>query len=813
MQQKSNSIVIKPNKFVFIWVKLLYRLLTGLTSVAGTLLLAIFLGGGISLLIPLITFLVWVLDTLYFVVSRSIAFKKEEYQIGIEKIVHKSGGIFSDRETELQYKNVTFTSVRLPFLENAFFGTGSVMIQSAGSVGVEIYMQALDNPVALYEEIEERLQQNGFSLQKDNLIQKEKPVLVGLLIDTITFVAQSSISLVFLIPVLGNFIGSIEETQLQRALTLLAFLALIVFFLGAVVGLTLRFFDLKRRQYLVFQDSLVYDEGFLTKVKTTVPMENLADSYSEQNFWQRLLGIYDVRVSARGGGQELRFSNMSNGKQMEVNLDELINSAQVYNNDVSFAVKPAQVSPLATKEKPDKKSSLRELIAKRSNQSLSRAFSKTYRIDLLRTGFGLFFGAIFFIFFSVILLVIYPLSFVVVLIGFFLLASSAVTLAANIYANKFEVRAGSIRQSYSLFNRKVREFSLDKVTMVQIRKDLLDRFFGTVTIEFRSLGSNANIIFSKIRISKAEQQKLLEKFGMSSPTSPEKIYEPQFSFTQFFLAHVWLVLLYALFTLTIPTLAAVTLNSVFVGFFVIFALLIFASFLLIYQYLLYQTASLKIHKDYIAYEFGIIIRNYKYAPLLYIKDLMTIKYPFSSQGALVFNIAGDTIQIMEEGGQQQISYITNQIRLDYIKSISKEDNFIDSMLLVERTGAKVPIRDQVLAKYKPSLKNALFPSVIVALIFFPFLPFYLWNLILVKVTSYELQEQRIIMKTGIVYRSQKSILYSHFDYIDKSQGAVNKLFKNGNVSVYTEGSSAAEMSLLNVPEWLEAHQKLQDHYT
>ena len=83
--------------------------------------------------------------------------------------------------------------------------------------------------------------------------------------------------------------------------------------------------------------------------------------------------------------------------------------------------------------------------------------------------------------------------------------------------------------------------------------------------------------------------------------------------------------------------------------------------------------------------------------------------------------------------------------------------------------------------------------------------FTIWS---IKVRRYVLQNGRVVAKWGIFYKSQISILYSKVDHINSSEGFLNKMFHNGNISVNTTGSSASELTIGNVPEYKEFYDKL-----
>ena len=58
------------------------------------------------------------------------------------------------------------------------------------------------------------------------------------------------------------------------------------------------------------------------------------------------------------------------------------------------------------------------------------------------------------------------------------------------------------------------------------------------------------------------------------------------------------------------------------------------------------------------------------------------------------------------------------------------------------------------------------------------------------------------MSWGILYRSETSILLDRVDSLQQSQGPLNKLFRNGNVSIMTAGSSKPDFKIIDSPAYL-----------
>ena len=64
---------------------------------------------------------------------------------------------------------------------------------------------------------------------------------------------------------------------------------------------------------------------------------------------------------------------------------------------------------------------------------------------------------------------------------------------------------------------------------------------------------------------------------------------------------------------------------------------------------------------------------------------------------------------------------------------------------------------------------------------------------------------------GILYRSESSILLDRVDSLQQSQGPLNKMFKNGNVTIMTAGSSKPDFKIIDAPAYLELYRIIREH--
>jgi len=203
-----------------------------------------------------------------------------------------------------------------------------------------------------------------------------------------------------------------------------------------------------------------------------------------------------------------------------------------------------------------------------------------------------------------------------------------------------------------------------------------------------------------------------------------------------------------------------------------------------------------------------------------VKDITTVKYPFSKLGTIRFNIAGE--HIVQQGKNQTI--VSNSFQINYIDNIDNKDELID--LIFYRRPSKVQIAEieanienyspKPIHVSKPAIANTLFGLIIISFILFPLIlflpisiPLVIWS---IKVKSYIIQPYRVLTKSGILYKRQVSIVFNKIDHINYDQGMLNKMFKNGNITVNTTGSSRAELTIKNIYDFNEFYEILKKYY-
>ena len=738
---------------------------------------------GFSLREPLVLILLAILFVLYQILSYyllSVSYKKEKYTFFANKIVRNSGTIISESETELIIRNVTHVTMKLPYVENKLMKTGKIKIESAGSAKSEITLSSIGSTEKIYDYVQRLMQRQGFKLTKTRLIQEARPSTIAVILQILT-----PFLFVFLIPILW----------------------ILVILLSPILGplFLLKFLDLKKRVYRVYEDVITYSEGFLSKNYSFIPIENLAECELNQTFVDKMFGLYDIRLSCQGIGNEIHFKNMSEGAQLEKNIDELINSSRplMGTEKTSFAKQKAKAR---FKSEP-----LHELAP-------DTAFTAEFSMDAART--------------ILPLIPLIPIGIVLALVlrsfGFVVLISLVIVPFASamisINTRRFLVKARSVESRENFLSQRNHEFSNEKIAGIIFRESFIDKWFRTCSIVFWSLGSSRNIVFSNIKKTQGLFEKITAKKGM---TSKEVVYrmDSKFSFVEMLKANFFIIIFLVFLSFVALVLLAfreilmelMGITPVWIN--TIILILALCSWVMlfggaVYRNFYYRKSKIEFNKDHIYFQKGLLLKEKFYVSYKDVKGIKTVKYPFSKRGSIGFDIAGESVIVTKDSrGRKSTQTVSNRFKISYVENIDLKNDLLDQFFYRKLDARKAAWIENNISSYvekpvitsKPDVTN----SVIELFFLLPFLPIIIP---VIKAISYSIQPHRVIEKSGIFYKNQLSVLFTKVDHINLSQGALNKSFKTGSISINTTGSSKPEMVIKNVKDFREFYDVLKKHY-
>ena len=193
-----------------------------------------------------------------------IVYKKEEYIITDRKIIYNYWNLFSDNSVEISLDRVVIVHSILWFVQHSLFKTWDLIIKTAWSSSSKINFSNISNTSDIYNALQSKMQKNWFHLQKDKLVQEARPHMLWIFWEI--FSKLFGLIVIFFY---GIIIG-IEELNTSNLDYTWIIISIFIIILLAYIILT--YLDLKRRRYDVYTDSVFYNEWFLTKRYSFIPM-------------------------------------------------------------------------------------------------------------------------------------------------------------------------------------------------------------------------------------------------------------------------------------------------------------------------------------------------------------------------------------------------------------------------------------------------------------------------------------------------------------------------------------------------------------
>ncbi len=778
-------------------------------------------------------------------VWESVVFRKLSFTFAEAKIIQKGGTIFSDYETELSIRNITHLRLRKPWLEHYFFRTAHIDIESAGASSSEIHLCSMLDFERIHSLVMDLMRQNGFQLEKKELVLTEKPDQLGVFFETIGNLIKTFFLIVLFVALSTD--DKEEEEMVIEFIIDNGWFLLPLLVLPIVIYHVFLFFDLRKRVYEIYRDTISYSEGFLSKNYSLIPFENLSDSAVTQNIVDKIFGLYDVKLSCQGSAQEILFKNIRSGPAMSDQLDKLIAEKKTVGQPVSLSAS----AELSVSEADPRRSESSRSQARALDITFARKFKmdplETYRFPfyIFLSFLAIFFLSLFFLLFGLFGSPSQDLSPALV---FFLVVSSLAALATLVLtifayiryrATNFEIRERSIHYRYNFLSSKNIDFDLEKVTGVMVKRSFIDVWFGNMNVHFWSIGAASSLIFANLKNEEGLIDAIIAKFGMKKEEAVYRI-EAEFSPSEWLKSILPLAV--TVFVLTIALVFLLAQFSLWVAFLLSLVVFGFSALVYLYQQEAMKRTKLVFFNTYAYCQKGWLWKSFYFVPYDSIKDIKTIRFPFSDEGNLVFNVAGETV-VQTRDNKQISSY---RFVMDFVSRIREKDELVDYILHKQpqaqelsdpKTEGQIKELSRISHESRPSLKNPLFlvflgllfvdliiwsmnaslsssslPSCFLLSLLFLNLLAILIPLLVTIMISYRLDAYRVIKKEGVIYKRQTSVIYDKIDFIGTSAGLLNKIFGNGNIMVNTVGSSRTELTIRNIPDYKEFYKKLKERY-
>ena len=868
--QKEDDIKLKPNFWSFMLLGWLFSLKTFVIFVV-LMMIGSWLVSELEMqssrawdesVSVIMNMLGWLMGVWFFVLFivliwfKYIVYKKESYVITDKKLVYNFWNIFSENTVDLTLDKVTQVTNILGFWQHLFFKTWNVITKTAWSGNSTVVMKNIKLSEEQYIAVKERMKKNGFRLEMDKLVQEEKPHWLAIFWElfwkvfwTLLFLGYIALS-IYLEALQGDgpdFDEISSEiwaemwevwTQIMAGWIGFAVLVLCVVIITAIF----KYLDLSRRRYRVFTDTVTYNEWFLTKNFSFIPMENVADTENTQSFWSKIFGLHDVEVSSQWENNKVVFKNMVNGEKIMANVKYLKNAIIRRVATIEWDTNNTHSSSLVGYSDSTEKA-----------LNFDKEFQATYKMNLLKSMFW---------FFPLLLIPIIAMPFIwpTLLPMFGVFIAVGAHKVVQIFCTDFIVSESSIEKRFEFINTKHNSFSVEKITGITVMETLIDKIFGTCSIKFLSIWTGSNIIFQDIKKTPDLEEKILAKIWIHLDGIQKEIVS-EFNFLDYIKSQIWKWIMIILFLVVISIGAYFAWDDmlrdnvgdswadgafmmfVFLGFVILF----FPLLRFFYSQFYYSPIRYKnrIYSEALESIQGFFIKTKKYSLLRHIKSVSAKKYPLTQTWDFYFDIAGETItQVKKWSKFKQLGVLAlfvkntkkvvskNAISIKFLKDVFSEFDKNDQIV------NESPLNTDIVDESRQDIWNSIIAMIILYLIIaIPTLVFWyvsrlesmelniifaiLWvftfimvaivgiQICLIKAKRYEYQKSRILYYSGIIYKNKQSILYSNFNYVEKGRTFLNMLFKNGNIKIYTLWSSWVDMNIKDIDNFREVYELLK----
>lgn len=707
-----------------------------------------------------------------------VAFRKERYKLTESNILCHRGSLVSDQTTDVEICNITHVVMTLPWLRHIFFKIGTIKIHSAGN-SQPISFKNIRNPQEIYQDIQERLQRNGYQLQQKELLHEEKPPLIGAL----RHIVQLIFAIIFMLSLASSMLATsysqIELHSIEWLIPVIggvALLLLIGTFIIIIMGIL-------KRTYRVYDDVVTYEEGFLTRVKAFIPYENIAEASVNRSFIDQLLNLYEVVISCQGSSKEIKFQFLRHGIKLSQSIQRLITEANL---------KPSPAEQMQASETSPSFSTRKEPEILRPEDA--------WIADLKMQGTRVFLPLL-------LLLPIFPLWIITMI-------KALITFLSTSYT----VRPAFLGHSYRFLNVVDREFAYDKITGLVIKENLFDRMFGTFTLRFWSIGSSQSLELAHVSRSQVNLDSLLKQIGIPTEYEYTRIIPTKFSLFSWLRAHLYNLLTILLFIGGSVALAIFSNEDLI---FVTTGILLAIPFIaLIYSWIFYSKQVFSLHDHHIEASQGVIARRTYFTRYRNIKKTLTTVYPGGKNGSLKVFVAGEealaTHNKKMDNKKQAVSTRPCSFTLGFLPEAFSKSQILDDVL-----AGRLEVEDEstsleplpLITESKRGLGNALVSLILLSTILFPLLPFLLITFPLtflsIKRWRYRLEAGRIVSSWGLLFKKRESILLDRVDSQQQKQGFLGKLFKNGTLKIMTAGSSKPDLIINDVASYQTISQEIK----
>jgi membrane protein YdbS with pleckstrin-like domain len=334
---------------------------------------------------------------------------------------------------------------------------------------------------------------------------------------------------------------------------------------------------------------------------------------------------------------------------------------------------------------------------------------------------------------------------------------------------------------------------------------------GTITVELWSIGSPIPLTLSHVLLDQMNVAALLRQVGIEE-TPPSQELPSQFNVS------VWLRTALGLFIIA----GLLMLGSAVAAFAAeVPSLMLFSAFppILLLAYYVYRQAwcerqQMTFHPRHAELRTGLWWKDEFYTAYRNIKKVQTTRYPWSAQGALKLFVAGERI-VQDNNSGQAGATLPYSFDVAYVTQVEGLGAWLDGLLQGAEDAGELERSHDVTTHLtaQPHVPAGLVPVAILSLFLLPLAPLLVgWSYVSLKRRRYVLQDDRVLLIWGVLFRSEASVLYARIDSMQKNQGALGKMFGVGNVTLFTAGSSRPDLALFGTKDYDALYSAIRARY-
>ena len=331
MIEKNQQIIIRPN-IIRTLIASIIVFITNIFSISILIIITIYFKKFIQELFQIELIYNIILYTLIAILILSIligltklslkvfSLKSIKYIFKKESISKEKTQI-NEEYISLPINQITDISLRVGIFLDYIFKTGTISIQTAGTSGTDLKIENIKSSNENFNIIEKTISNNKsekelLKVKPDITIATIMTILktIGLLIGISFFILTSLIPLTYLL---------YQYTQsLVIPLIIIVFLLVIGLFFGYISLIVKQY---KRIQYIFYQDSLRFSDGFLIKRKTYLQLKRITNSNCDQSLLDRIIGTYTITLDTAGSSSTaIKIMYVKDGDKINSHIQEIL---------------------------------------------------------------------------------------------------------------------------------------------------------------------------------------------------------------------------------------------------------------------------------------------------------------------------------------------------------------------------------------------------------------------------------------------------------------------------------------------------------